>query len=413
MNDFNNKLQKYAEVALKVGLNIQQGQNLVINAPIPATDFVRVVAKKAYELGVKNVHVEWADEEMTLIKLLHAPQEALKEFPMWKAKGYEEMAKEGTAFLSISAANPDLLKEAHPDRVATMNKTSATAMENFKRYIQNASVNWNIVSVPTKEWAKKVFPHHDEKESVEKLWENIFKVTRIDQPDPVKAWQDHLQQLKIRLDLLNNKKFKKLHFKAPGTDLTMALPEGHIWVGGGLKTEKGFEFVPNMPTEEVFSMPLKEGVDGVVSSTKPLNYGGNLIEDFTLTFKKGRIIDFTAEKGYETLKKLIETDEGAHYLGEVALVPHRSPVSDTDVIFFNTLFDENASNHFALGSAYPICIEEGTKMSKDELQKNGVNTSLVHVDFMIGSAEMDIDGETPDGRMEPIFRKGNWYNIED
>ncbi|MCC5909032.1 MAG: aminopeptidase [Clostridiaceae bacterium] len=408
MENFQQNLEKYAEVALKVGLNLQKGQTLVINAPIPALEFVRKATKKAYEMGARNVHVEWADEELTLIKLLLAPEDALKEFPMWKAKGYEEMAKEGAAFLSISAANPDLLKEADPERVATVNKTTATAMKPFKVYIQNASVNWNIVSVPTKEWAKKVFPQLDESEAIEKLWENIFKVTRVDEEDPVKAWEDHINNLKEKLEFLNTKKFKKLHFKDSRTDLTMELPEGHIWVGGGLECEGGFEFVPNMPTEEVFSMPLKEGVHGIVHSTKPLNYGGNLIEDFTLTFEKGKIVDFSAETGYETLKKLLETDQGASYLGEVALVPHRSPVSDTHVIFFNTLFDENASSHFAVGSAYPICIEGGTKMTPKEMEEKGVNTSLAHVDFMIGSPDMDIDGETSKGDLIPIFRKGNW-----
>lgn len=410
MENFERKLEKYAEVALKVGVNLQQNQTLVINAPITSADFVRRLAKKAYELGAKNVYVEWSDEEMTLIKLLHAPEEGLKEFPLWRAKGFEELAQKGAAFLSISASNPDLLKDADPDKVALSNKTTATAMEGFKKYVQNARVNWNIVSVPTKEWAAKVFPGLSEEESTEKLWESIFKVTRVDEENPIEAWQQHVGSLKNKLDYLNNKKFKKLHFKGPGTDLTMELPNDHIWVGGGLASERGIEFVPNMPTEEVFSMPLKDGVNGVVASTKPLNYSGNLIENFTLTFKEGRIVDFTAEKGYDTLKKLIETDEGAHYLGEVALVPHKSPVSDTNIIFYNTLFDENASSHFALGSAYPICIEGGTKMDKENLEKYGVNTSLVHVDFMIGSAEMNVMGETSDGKIECIFENGNWSN---
>lgn len=411
MDHFQKKLEKYAEVALKVGVNLQKDQTLVINASISSADFVRILTKKAYTLGAKNVHVEWSDEEITLTKLLYAPEEGLKEYPLWRAKGFEEMAQQGAAFLSISASNPDLLKDADPERVALSNKTAATALKNYKKYIQNASVNWNIVSVPTKEWAAKVFPQLDPKDRMEKMWENIFKVTRVDTEDPIAAWQQHIQYLRSKLDFLNNKKFEKLYFKGPGTDLVMRLPKGHIWVGGGLKSEKGIQFVPNMPTEEVFSMPLKDGVDGVVSSTKPLNYGGNLIENFTLTFEAGKIVNFTAEKGYETLKKLIETDEGAHYLGEVALVPHKSPVSDTNLIFYNTLFDENASSHFALGSAYPICIEGGTKMSKEELEKNGVNTSLVHVDFMIGSAEMMVLGETSDGKLEPIFEKGNWSNL--
>lgn len=408
MNNFEKNLEKYAELAVKVGINIQENQTLVVNAPISTADFVRKVAKKAYDAGAKNVHVSWRDEEVTLIKFMNAPDEAFKEFPMWKAKGYEEMAEEGAAFLSIAASNPDLLKDVDPERISTANKTGSKAMEKFREYTMKDKNSWCVVSVPTKEWAAKIFPNLDEKESVDALWENIFKVTRIDKDDPVKAWTDHLNLLREKMNYLNEKKFKKLHFKAPGTDLEMELPKGHIWVAGDSTNEKGHDFVANMPTEEVFSMPLKTGVNGTVSSTKPLNYGGTLIENFSLTFKEGKIVDFKAEKGYETLKRLIETDEGSHYLGEVALVPDDSPISNSDIIFFNTLFDENASCHFAIGAAYPSCIEGGNKLSKDELKKKGANDSLTHVDFMIGSPEMNIDGETEDGEMIPIFRDGNW-----
>lgn len=408
MENFENMLEKYAELAVKVGVNIQKGQTLVINAPIVAADFIRKVAKKAYEAGAKNVHVEWNDEELSLIKFMNAPDEAFKEFPLWKAKGYEDMAKDGAAFLSISASNPDLLKEVNPERIAAANKAASIAMDAYRNYAQTGKISWGIVSVPTDAWSAKVFPELSPEERIEKLWENIFKVTRVDAADPVQAWNEHIENLKSKMDYLNNKRFKKLFYKAFGTDLTVELPQNHLWVGGGLTDDKGTYFIPNMPTEEVFTMPLKEGVNGVLSSTKPLNYGGNTIENFKLTFEKGKIVEFTAEKGYETLKKLIETDNGSHYLGEVALVPHHSPVSDCNIIFYNTLFDENASCHFAIGAAYPLCIENGTSMSKDDLEKNGANTSLTHVDFMIGSPEMNIDGETSDGKIESIFRNGNW-----
>ncbi len=408
MENFEKMLEKYAELAVTVGVNIQKGQTLVINAPIVAADFIRKVSKKAYEAGAKNVHVEWKDEELSLIKFMNAPDEAFKEFPLWKANGYEQLAKDGAAFLTISATNPDLLKDVNPERIANANKTSAIAMKEYRKYSQTGKISWGIVSVPTKEWAAKVFPDLLPEERIEKLWENIFKVTRVDVANPVNAWKEHIDNLKNKMDYLNNKRFKKLFYKAPGTDLTVELPHNHLWVGGGLTDEKGTYFIPNMPTEEVFTMPLKDGVNGVLSSTKPLNYGGNTIENFTFTFEKGKIVEFTAEKGYETLKKLIETDDGSHYLGEVALVPHSSPVSDCNIIFYNTLFDENASCHFAIGAAYPLCIEGGTSMSKDDLEKNSANTSLTHVDFMIGSPEMNIDGETADGEIEAIFRNGNW-----
>jgi len=408
MENFEIKLEKYADLAVKAGVNIQRGQTLVISSPITCADFVRKVAKKAYDAGAKNVHVEWSDEELTLIKFLNAPDEAFKEFPLWKAKGYEEMAKEGAAFLTISASNPELLKNVNPQRIADANRAGAQAMQEYRKYTQTGKVSWAVVSVPTQGWAAKVFPEFSEDKRIEELWDKIFKVTRVNEEDPVAAWQSHVNYLKEKLNLLNSKKFSKLHIRARGTDLTLELPSQHLWVGGGLTNETGTYFIPNMPTEEIFTLPSKEGVNGTVSSTKPLNYGGNLINNFTLTFEKGKIVDFTAETGYETMKKLIETDEGSHYLGEVALVPHHSPVSDCNIVFYNTLFDENASCHLALGAAYPLCLEGGSSMTKDDLLKAGANVSLTHVDFMIGNQEMSIDGYTMDGEIVPLFRNGNW-----
>ncbi|ABR50331.1 peptidase M29, aminopeptidase II [Alkaliphilus metalliredigens QYMF] len=408
MEDFQNNLMKYADLAVRIGVNLQAGQTLVINAPIESADFVRIVAERAYAAGAKNVHVEWGDELMTLLKLTHAPEEGLEDFPIWKATGFEEMAQGGAAFLSISAANPDLLKDADPQRVATMNKYRGQVLEKFKTYTQSGKVCWSIIATPTPEWAAKVFPEVAEEKQVETLWNSIFKATRVITDDPVKAWSTHIENLKSKLQYLNRKKYKMLHFKGSGTDLRIELPEGHVWIGGGLSNDQGRYFVPNLPTEEVFTMPLKEGINGIVQSTKPLSYGGNLLENFTLTFEKGRIVDFTAEKGYATLQKLIDTDEGSHYLGEIALVPHDSPISNTNIIFYNTLFDENASSHLAIGSAYPLCIKDGGKMNKDQLEAHGANTSLTHVDFMIGSPGIDVDGETANGDREAIFRAGNW-----
>ena len=408
MSTFQKNLEKYAELAVKVGVNIQPGQTLVVRTPITAVELVRLVAKKAYEAGAKNVHVDFSDEELTKTKYELAPDEAFHEAPEWIAKGYEDLAANGAAFLSITGSDPDLLKGVDPERISNANKANGKAMEGFRSYITSDKISWSIVAVPSPGWAKKVFPNETEEKAVEKLWDAIFAATRIYQEDPVAAWQEHLKTLDEKMNTLNEKHYKALHYTSEGTDLTIELPETHLWVSGGSENKEGVSFVANMPTEEVFTSAKKSGVNGTVVSTKPLNYGGTMIDNFSLTFKDGKVIDFKAEEGYETLKRLLETDEGSSFIGEVALVPHRSPISDTNIIFYNTLFDENASNHLALGSAYAFCIEGGKEMSKEELEKNGLNTSITHVDFMIGSADMNIDGITADDKREPIFRNGNW-----
>ncbi|WP_336881508.1 aminopeptidase [Priestia koreensis] len=408
MSTFEENLEKYAELAVKVGVNIQPGQTLLVNAAIHTAPFVRKVVEKAYEVGAKHVYVDWSDETVARLKYDLAPDEAFTEFPSWKAQASKEIAENGGAFLSVTSSNPSLLKGVDPSRIAAANKAAGQAMSEFRRYIQSDKVSWSVMAAPSKEWAAKVFPDAPESEQEGLLWDAIFKATRADLEDPVQAWTQHDQNLHQKVDYLNEKKYKKLHYKAPGTDLTIELPETHIWVGAGSINEKGDSFMANMPTEEVFTVPLKSGVNGVVKSTLPLNYGGNLIEDFSLTFENGKVVNIDVEEGYETLKNLIETDEGAAHLGEVALVPHNSPISQSNTVFFNTLFDENASNHLALGSAYAFCIEGGKTMSKEELKERDINESITHVDFMIGSAEMDIDGIKEDGTSEPIFRKGNW-----
>ena len=401
-------LEKYAELAVKVGVNIQPGQTLLVRTPIECAPFVRKVVKKAYDLGAKEVHIEWSDEECSLIKYLNAPEETFNEFPKWISDQYVDIAKNGGAFLTIYAQNPDLLKDVDPKRVANAQKASAKALQEWRSYTLSDKSKWSIVSVPTVSWSKKVFPGVSEEEAVEKMWEAIFKCTRVDQEDPIEAWNKHNKDLKTRMNFLNDSKFKKLYFKSSKTDITMELPEGHIWASGASKDPNGINFNPNIPTEEVFTLPHKFGVNGVVASTKPLVYGGNVINNFTLTFKDGKIVDFTAEEGYETLSNLISTDEGSHYLGEVALVPFKSPISDTNIVFYNTLYDENASCHFAIGTAYKSCIENGVNIPEEELDKYGINFSMTHVDFMIGSSDMDIVGETANGEKVQIFKDGNW-----
>lgn len=402
-------MEKYAKLIVEVGVNIQKDQYLMITSPIQTAAFARALTKCAYERGAKKVYVDYIDEELTKVNYLYAPDEAFLEYPSWMAQGKTELAEKNCAFISIAASNPDLLKDVNPKRIATMQKTASMALEAFRRYTQNGDVAWCVASIPTKEWSKKVFPEaKSDEEAMAMLWDKIFIATRIYEEDPVAAWKTHTDNLAKRTAYLTEKKIKTLHYTAPGTDLTVTLPEGHIWVGGGGNNKVGTYYVANMPTEEAFTMPYKYGVEGKLSSTKPLSYGGNLIDNFTLHFEKGRIVDFSAEQGYETLKELIGTDEGSHYLGEVAIVPFDSPVSNTNVIFYNTLFDENASCHFAIGSAYPDNIEGGTQMSKEELEKVGANTSLTHVDFMVGSNQLDVEATTESGEHFYILKAGNW-----
>lgn len=409
MNNFQENLEKYAELAVKVGVNVQQGQTLVVNTSIDAAEFVRLVVKKAYEAGAKNVVVNWSDDAVSRIKYDLAPDEAFIEYPKWRAQETTELAENGAAFMAIVSASPDLLKGVKSERIANFQKAAGKALEKYRQYTQSDKVSWTVIAAPSKAWAQKVFPQAPtEEESVKLLWDAIFKATRVDTEDPVQAWKDHDTKLHKVVDYLNEKRYKKLHYTAPGTDLTVGLPEGHLWVGAGSINEQGHEFMANMPTEEVFTVPQKDAVDGYVSSTKPLSYGGNIIDEFTVTFEKGRIVDVKAKEGEEILKQLVETDEGSHYLGEMALVPHNSPISESNILFFNTLFDENASNHFAIGSAYAFCIEGGKKMSREELENHGLNQSITHVDFMVGSAHMNIDGIKEDGTTEPIFRNGDW-----
>lgn len=408
MSDFQKNLEKYAELAVKVGVNIQHGQTLVVGATLDAAEFVRLVVKKAYDAGAEEVIVNWDDDFVTRTKYEQAADAVFDEYPKWRAKEKEELVDKGAAFMSVISSSPDLLKGIKPQRIANFQKAAGQALIKYRQATQADQVSWTVVAAATPQWAAKVFPNQPADKQVGLLWEAIFKATRADLENPVEAWKKHDATLHEKVHYLNGKHYAKLHYKAPGTDLTIELPEKHIWVGAGSVNEQGIEFMANMPTEEVFTAPAKNGVNGTVASTKPLSYGGNIIDHFSVTFEKGRIVGVKAEEGEEILKHLVETDEGSHYLGEVALVPYESPISQSNILFFNTLFDENASNHLAIGSAYAFCIEGGKKMDSLELEQNGLNRSITHVDFMIGSAEMDIDGITSDGKAEPVFRKGNW-----
>lgn len=402
-------LEKYARLIVKIGVNIQKGQTLVVSSPIEAAEFTRLIAKTAYLEGAKDVVINWTDELFSKIRYMHAPGEIFDTFPEWRKQLYMSYAAEKAAFLSIYAEDPELMKDVEPDRMIRAHKASSTALKEYRRMQMNNELVWCVASIPTKAWARSVFPNCGEDQAVEKLWEAIFKTVRADQTDPVAAWEEHKSNLKKSMDFMNSNKFKYLQYKnSAGTDLKIELPEDHLWVGGSDYTNYGIEFIANMPTEEVFTLPKRSGVNGKVVSSKPLNYNGNLIDKFSLTFKDGKVVDFSAEKGYDTLRMLLEADEGSRYLGEVALVPYDSPISKSNILFYNTLFDENASCHLALGKAYTPCLKNGDKLTEEELKKLEVNDSLIHEDFMVGTEDMEITGITADGKEVPVFRKGNF-----
>ena len=405
---FAEKLAAFAELAVKIGVNVQPGQYLLINTTTDTLEFTREVVKKAYEAGAGRVHVNLTDAVFERAFFENTTVEELEKFPKWIVAQREELIERNGALLWIDAADPDLLAGIDVKKISTHQKVSGAALVNYRKAVMNDDIAWSIIAVPSAKWAAKVFPHLPENEQVDALWNAIFKTVRIGDGDAVEAWHEHVANLEKRAAQLNAKRYKALHYKAPGTDLTIELPEKHLWLTGGSKTPQGTTFIANMPTEEVYTMPAKYGVDGTVSNTKPLVYKGNIIDQFTLTFENGKIVKAHAQVGNDLLQQLITTDEGSSYLGEVALVPHQSPISASNILYYNTLFDENASNHLAIGEAYPTCYEGGRELEQGQLESLGINTSVTHEDFMIGSGEMDIDGELADGTMEPIFRKGNW-----
>ncbi|GLX66260.1 aminopeptidase [Paenibacillus glycanilyticus] len=405
---FQNQLTKYAELIIRVGVNVQENQEVFITGAVDQAELVRLVAEQAYLAGASNVHVDWTDDRLSRLKYEKAADEIFTQYPEWETAKRNSFVERNAVFISIVSSSPDLLSGIDSQRIANFQKAAGQGLQAFRRATQSDKVSWTVVAAAGKAWAGKVFPNVSEEEAVNQLWDAIFKAVRLHSEDPVKDWADHNTTLHSKAEILNQHRFVKLHYTAPGTDLTVGLAEKHIWVAAGSENQNHVSFMANMPTEEVFTVPQKTGVSGYVSSTKPLSYGGNIIDNFKLTFEEGRIVKVEAEQGQETLQKLVDTDEGSHYLGEVALVPHESPISQSNILFYNTLFDENASNHFAIGSGYAFNVEGGKQMSPEELASNGVNASITHVDFMIGSAEMDIDGVKADGSVVPIFRKGNW-----
>lgn len=400
--------QNYAQLAVQVGVNIQPNQLLFISASIEVKDFVRLIVEEAYNCGARQVFADWSDDVITRLRYEKAPADSFNEFPSWKQIERETLVEQGAAFISIVSQGPDLLNGIDPQRISANQKATGLALQKFRQAMQADQFSWTVIAAPSVEWAKKVFPEKTDTAAVEALWDAILKAVRADVDDPIEAWKQHDITLHEKVHYLNDKKYASLHFVSPNTDLTIELPTHHLWCGASSINKNGHAFMANMPTEEVFTTPLKTGVNGTVTSTKPLSYSGTIIDNFTLTFKDGAITNVVAEQGQQVLEQLIQTDDGAKYLGEVALVPHQSPISQSGFLFFNTLFDENASNHLAIGSSYAFCLEGGKELSSDELLEAGLNQSITHVDFMIGSEVMDVFGITQDGKREAIFQKGNW-----
>lgn len=408
MSSFDSKLQKYADVCIRVGLGLREGQRLVLRAPIEARDFARALTRSAYAAGARLVDVLWVDQTMTLIRLEESKSEYLSDASYWFGQAVAEYMDNGDALFSIAAADPDLFAGQDTDKLNAITQANNKAWQVASMRITSNKSNWSLAAVPVPGWTKKVFPDLSPEEGEAKLWEVIFDMCRINTPDPVAAWQQHAADLTARATYLNNKAYTALHYKARGTDLTVGLPQGHIWSGANMQAQNGVDAVANIPTEEVFTLADRTRIDGYVSSTKPLSYNGTLIEDFTLHFRDGQVVNAEANKGNAVLQNLLDTDEGARSFGEVALVPHSSPISQSGLMFFNTLYDENASCHFALGRAYRFTLENGVPMSEEDFRAAGGNTSLVHVDFMVGSETMDIDGITAAGNREPVMRGGEW-----
>jgi len=409
MLTFDQKLDNLASLALRVGVNLQAGQRLLLIGPIEGADLMRRITSQAYDMGSPFVSVQYLDEAMSLIRAQRSPLDALDDFPMEQRDMVHAMVQRGDAYLRVGGSDPDLMSAADPQRVAAMVRAQRRVMRPVSDLVQRSHMPWTIVDYAVPAWAAKVFPELPPEQAVEKLWDAIFAACRADVEDPIGAWQAHIEQLSRARDVLNGHGFCALHLRAPGTDLRVGLADTHTWESGGQHAGvNDVFFVANLPTEEVFTAPHAQRVSGTVRSSKPLSYQGQLIDGFSLTFEDGAVVDFGAERGQAALKGLLEIDEGAKRLGELALVPHSSPISQSGLLFFNTLFDENAACHLALGRAYETTFVDGTKRPLEELIAQGFNQSLTHVDFMFGSDALDIDGEMANGSTVPVMRGGEW-----
>jgi aminopeptidase len=402
------KLDRLAEVAIRVGLGLRRGQELVMTATLDTLPLARRITEHAYKAGATLVTTLLSDEESILLRYQYGDNEGFDHAAAWLYDGMAAAYRSGAARLAVAGGNPGLLSQQDPEKVGRANRAMSAAYRPALELITRHDINWTIVAAATPAWAASVFPDLPADQALERLWDAIFAASRVDLPDPVAAWREHDAGLHRRADLLNQKRYYALHFKAPGTDLRVGLADNHLWLGGGMNAGNGQYCIPNMPTEEVFTTPHKDRTEGHVTSTKPLSYQGTMIEGIQVRFEGGRVVEAKATKGEEVLNRMIETDDGARRLGEVALVPHSSPIASSGLLFNHTLFDENAASHIALGQAYSSCLKDGDKLTPDQLAKLGANDSLIHVDWMIGSGKMDVDGITAEGKAEPLMRQGEW-----
>lgn len=411
-SDFEKNIEKYAEVVLKVAINLQPGQRLLIGAPsfailgvpLELAPLIRVIVEKAYQMGARFVDVMWEDDWINFIRFQHASKDTLEEYPNWRAEEAIKHAKSGEAILFVNSFDPDFFNGID---INLISKYAGSCMKHYKPLLDlrhKNTMNYTLIAPPISGWADKVIPNISQNERIEKLWDTMFEICRIKQPDPISAWDNHIKKLQARCNYLNEKQYNALKLTAPGTDLRVGLIKDHIWKSGAIKTQKGINFVANFPTEEIMNVPHKDRTEGVVTATKP----GELLKGLKLTFSKGKVVEAIAKKGEEFLYKILETDEGATRLGEVALVPHSSPISQSGLLFYHPLLDENASCHLALGQCLRFCIKDGEKMSDDNLLALGGNISGRHHDFMIGSDKMNVDGVLENGKAEPIMRSGEW-----
>ena len=409
LENFNENLKKYARLIAETGVNVQDNHTVVLQISVDQAPLARLITEEAYRLGAAEVIVQWSDETIQREFLAHAATDRIENVPQYKIDQTDDWIAKGESRISVVSSNPDALAGVDAQRVAAFQAANGKGLVNLRKATQANKVSWTVVAAASEGWAAKVFPElATSEEQVDALWNEIFKTTRIYEENPVIAWNIHDKKLQEKAAELNEQQFTALHYTAPGTDLTIGLPKNHLWEGAGSYNARGEEFMANMPTEEVFTAPDSRRVDGYVSSTKPLSYAGTIISEMKFTFKDGKVVDFSAEQGEEALKNLLAIDEGAKHLGEVALVPDPSPISQSGLIFYNTLFDENASNHLAFGSAYAFNLQGGTEMSEEELAEAGLNRSQTHVDFMVGSDKMNIDGIKEDGTIVPVFRNGDW-----
>jgi aminopeptidase len=406
--DFEQKLDRLAEVALRSGLGLGQGQELVMTATLGAVPLARRITEHAYRAGASLVTAFFGDEELSLLRFRYGSDASFDAAASWLYEGMAQAYRNGAARLAIAGNDPALLSREDPEKVSRANRAVSKAYRPAMEMITRQEINWSIVACATPAWAAAVFPNLPADEALARLWEAIFTASRVDRPDPVAAWKEHDANLHARADGLNEKRYAALHFRGPGTDLRVGLADGHLWLGGGTTAANGRYCIPNMPTEEVFTTPHKDRVDGHVTSTKPLSHQGTMIEEISVRFEGGRIVEASAARGNQVLQRMIETDEGARRLGEVALVPHSSPIASSGLLFLNTLFDENAACHVALGQAYSTCLKDGDSLTPEQLAARGANSSLIHVDWMIGSNRIDVDGIGASGAAEPVMRAGEW-----